>query len=95
MEQFPLGLFPLAKFESGEIEVEPGDILALMTDGLPEATNAADEEFGFDRIGEILARNAEGPLGTLAEKLFAEVRRHGAQTDDETLLLVGVRQERA
>jgi Stage II sporulation protein E (SpoIIE) len=95
MEQFPLGLFPRAKFESGEIEVAPGDILALMTDGLPEATNAADEEFGFDRIGEIVAQNAEGSLGILAEKLFAEVRRHGAQSDDETLLLVGVRQEYA
>jgi serine phosphatase RsbU (regulator of sigma subunit) len=69
--------------------------LALMTDGLPEATNAEDKEFGFDRIGEIVARNAEGPLAALAEKLFAEVRRHGAQTDDETLLLVGVRKERA
>ncbi|HEY6346165.1 MAG TPA: PP2C family protein-serine/threonine phosphatase [Bryobacteraceae bacterium] len=95
MEQFPLGLFPHAKFESGEIGIEPGDILALMTDGLPETTNDADEEFGFDRIGEIVARNAQGSLGTLADKLFAEVRRHGAQTDDETLLLVGVRQERA
>jgi hypothetical protein len=93
MEQFPLGLFPHAKFESGEIEVAPGDILALMTDGLPEASNAADEEFGFDRISEIVARNAEGSLETLADKLSAEVRRHGAQTDDETLLLVGVRQE--
>jgi Stage II sporulation protein E (SpoIIE) len=93
MEQFPLGLFPHAKFESGEIAIESGDILALMTDGLPEATNATDEEFGFDRIGEIVARNAEGSLGILAEKLFAEVRRHGAQTDDETLLLVRVRRE--
>jgi phosphoserine phosphatase RsbU/P len=90
-----LGLFANAKFESGEIEIEPGDILALMTDGLPEATNAGDEEFGFDRIGEIVARNAEGPLVALAEKLFAEVRRHGAQTDDETLLLVRICREGA
>jgi Stage II sporulation protein E (SpoIIE) len=95
MEQFPLALFANAKFESGEIEVEHGDILALMTDGLPEAANAADEEFGFDRIGEIVARNAQGSLETLADRLFAEVRRHGAQTDDETLLVVGIRQGRA
>jgi hypothetical protein len=90
MEQFPLGLFANAKFESGEIEIEPGDILALMTDGLPETTNAADEEFGFDRIGEIVVRNAEGSLAALADKLFTEIRRYGAQTDDETLLLVRV-----
>lgn len=90
MEQFPLGLFAAAKFESAEIDVEPGDILALMTDGFPEATNTADEEFGFDRIGEIMAQNAQGSLTALTDRLFTEIRRHGAQTDDETLLLVGV-----
>ncbi|HEX5227029.1 MAG TPA: PP2C family protein-serine/threonine phosphatase [Bryobacteraceae bacterium] len=90
MEQFPLGLFATAKFQSAEIDVEPGDILALMTDGLPETTNEADEEFGFDRIGDIVAQNAQDSLAALADRLFTEIRRHGVQTDDETLLLVRV-----
>jgi serine phosphatase RsbU (regulator of sigma subunit) len=88
MEQFPLGLFANAAFQSGLVIVEPGDILALLTDGLPEVTDANDEEFGLERIGEIMARNAEGSLADLAETLFAAVRRYGRQTDDETLVLV-------
>ena len=52
MEQFPLGLFANATFVSGMVEVEPGDILALLTDGLPEVEDANDEQFGMERIGE-------------------------------------------
>jgi serine phosphatase RsbU (regulator of sigma subunit) len=88
MEQFPLGLFARATFQSYVIKVEPGDILALLTDGLPEVENANGEQFGLERIGELVARNASGPLADLTEKLFAAVRRYGSRTDDETLVLV-------
>jgi hypothetical protein len=88
MEQFPLGLFANATFQSGLVAVEPGDILTLLTDGLPEVTDANDEQFGLERISEIMARNAEGSLADLTETLFAAVRRYGRQTDDETLVLV-------
>ena len=88
MEQFPLGLFANATFASGTVEVEPGDILALLTDGLPEVEDANHEQFGLERIGKIVARNADGPLADLTEKLFAAARQFGRQTDDETLVLV-------
>ncbi len=82
MEQFPLGLFANAAFESGVVEIGPGDILVLMTDGLPEVADANDEQFGMERIAEIVARNASGPLEDLTTKLFTAVRRHGPQSDD-------------
>jgi len=88
MEQFPLGLFADATFRSGSVEVDPGDILVLLTDGLPEVTNVNDEQFGMERIEKIVAQNARGSLGDLMETLFAAVRAHGPQTDDETLVLV-------
>ena len=88
MEQFPLGLFANATFRSGSVEVDPGDILVLLTDGLPEVTDVNDEQFGMKRIEEIVARNARSSLADLMDTLFAEVRAHGPQTDDETLVLV-------
>jgi serine phosphatase RsbU (regulator of sigma subunit) len=88
MEQFPLGLFADAKFESRMARLEPGDILALLTDGLPEVADAKDEQFGLERIGGILAEYAEHPLDELIERLFEAARRHGRQNDDETLILV-------
>ena len=88
MDQFPLGLFAHATFKSGLVNVERGDILVLLTDGLPEVENANGEQFGLHRIGELVAGNATGPLADLTEKLFATVRGHGVRTDDETLVLV-------
>jgi serine phosphatase RsbU (regulator of sigma subunit) len=88
MAQFPLGLFANATFQSGLVAVEPGDTLALLTDGLPEVTDASDEQFGLERIGQIMARAAEGSLADLTETIFATARRYGRQTDDETLVLV-------
>ncbi len=88
MEQFPPGLFGNATFQSGVVEIEPGDILALSTDGLPETTDANDEQFGVDRMGEIIAKKPAAPLSEITESVFEAVRRHGQQTDDETLVLV-------
>ena len=88
MEQFPLGLFAKGAFQSGGLRMEPGDILALMTDGIPETVDGRDEQFGLDRIGEILAREPAGPLADLAGTVFAAARRHGPQADDETLVLI-------
>lgn len=88
MEQFPLGLFAEATFQSCLVKVEPGDILALLTDGLPEVEDVNGEQFGLERIGELVARNASSSLADLTEKLFAAVRQYGSRTDDETLVLV-------
>lgn len=88
MEQFPLGLFRNTTFASGVVEMEPGDILALSTDGLPETTDAHDEQFGLDRMGEIIASKPAAPLSEITESVFEAVRQHGLQTDDETLVLV-------
>jgi serine phosphatase RsbU (regulator of sigma subunit) len=65
MEQFPLGLFANATFQSGLVEIDPGDILLLLTDGLPEVTDVNDEQFGMERIEKIVAQNARGRSQTL------------------------------
>jgi serine phosphatase RsbU (regulator of sigma subunit) len=88
IEQLPLGLFSNATFQSGVVEIEPGDILVLLTDGLPETANANDEQFGLDRMGQIIASEPAAPLAQITESVFEAVRRHGLQTDDETLVLV-------
>jgi len=91
MQQFPLGLFSQATFASGVVEVEPGDILTLLTDGLLEVINAAEQEFGQARIHDILLQNAGRSLPDLTERIFTAVAQHGAQQDDQTLVLVRAR----
>jgi len=86
--QFPLGLFEDAGYMSRRVRYEAGDVFALVTDGVVEATDEHEAQFGFERLEQILCDSAERPLSEIFEAALAAVTRHGIQQDDQTLLLV-------
>lgn len=88
MEQFPLGLFPAASYSSGHATYGAKDLFAIFTDGLVETTDAWEEEFGLQRMGNVLLQFAGRPLTEIYDAAPDAVRRHGRQADDRTLLLV-------
>ena len=57
-----LGILPGTSYSQGEVRFEPGDLLFLFSDGLVEATNDSDEEFGEDRLLQLLEENADKPI---------------------------------
>jgi serine phosphatase RsbU (regulator of sigma subunit) len=85
-----LGIMPHFRFESGEATIEPGDLLALYTDGVTEGQNAAGELWGDDRLIEALRRLAARPAAEAAEALVREVRAFEGEAgaaDDVTVLM--------
>jgi sigma-B regulation protein RsbU (phosphoserine phosphatase) len=71
----PLGLYEGDHYRSTVIELQAGDELLIVTDGVTEAMNAADELFGEPRVGEFMAACAgDGMLG----RLVAQVRQFEA-----------------
>ena len=90
MEQFPLGLIPGGRYTSRRVSYSPQDLFLMMTDGISEVPNASDEEFGLGRLELLLRNNARQPLPQLWELIMGEVKRHGVQQDDQTLLLLRV-----
>jgi serine phosphatase RsbU (regulator of sigma subunit) len=48
------------------------------------------EEFGLDRLEELLVQNAAQPLPQMWELIMGDVKQHGVQQDDQTLLLLRV-----
>lgn len=84
----PLGILPSADFESSEIQAEPGDVFALYTDGLLEPANAAGEEFGLKRLQAELRKHGTESLDAIYRSLQESVACHGAQFDDQSLLLI-------
>jgi serine phosphatase RsbU (regulator of sigma subunit) len=87
----PLGLLPSHPGEPRDRELLPGDVLAFYSDGLVEAFNANDQDFGIQRLGRIIARRAEQPAATIVEEVFAAVRRFTGDHpwhDDATLVVV-------
>ena len=49
-----LGILPVANYAEYRAKLEPGDVLAIYSDGVTEATNAKEEEFGDERFAELL-----------------------------------------
>ena len=90
MEQFPLGLMPGGRYSSQRVTYSPRDLFLMMTDGISEVPDAKDDEFGLDRLEQLLRDNAGQPLPQLWELIMGEVKRHGVQQDDQTLLLLRV-----
>jgi serine phosphatase RsbU (regulator of sigma subunit) len=87
-EQFPLGLLPVSGFTGEAIEVGPGDLLVVATDGVLEVCDRSEEEFGIERVEGAIAANAHAPLPQLATTILASARAFGKQTDDQTLLMI-------
>jgi sigma-B regulation protein RsbU (phosphoserine phosphatase) len=86
--QLALGMFDEATFTSRTVESRPGDLFAILTDGLVEVFDAQNRELGFDWAKAVIGESATAPLATIADRLISGARRHGTQLDDQTLLLI-------
>jgi serine phosphatase RsbU (regulator of sigma subunit) len=69
--------------------MHPGDVLALYTDGVTEAFNSDEEDFGEARLVDALQRHREEPAPSIVASIVEEVRRFGTaeQHDDITLIV--------
>ena len=89
----PLGLLPGGGYGAKEISLTDGDSLFFYTDGLVETVNAADEEFGTDRLEKLLleyrARGVEGFLIEV-ENFAREYRGTVEAADDASMVLVRI-----
>jgi sigma-B regulation protein RsbU (phosphoserine phosphatase) len=89
-----LGLFPEAVYSSAEIQVRPGERCLLYTDGILEAANAAQEQFGTSRCKEFLETHREIPPARFADIFLDSVAAFSgygsarAQEDDITLVVL-------
>lgn len=90
MEQFPLGLLPGTAYASNRLKCGPGDLFAVMSDGLTETEDANAEEFGLTRVEGLLVQHASRPLPEIFESVMAAVAQYGKQQDDRTLLLARI-----
>ena len=76
---------------SVEVEVPPGDVLVLYTDGISESRNVLGEDYGTTRIVETVRARSEGTAKEIIAAIFSAVREFTASADpldDRTLLVV-------
>lgn len=87
----PLGLFPGNPYGSGSLTLFPGDLLVLYTDGVTEAANPDDEEFGLERLVAHARRAADRPLGRIEQEIGEGLAAFASGVpfaDDRTIVLL-------
>jgi sigma-B regulation protein RsbU (phosphoserine phosphatase) len=87
----PLGLLPGARYVRKETTMETGDALLVYTDGITEALNPEDEEFGETRLVEAATRHAHLPPREMAAGLEKELDAFARGVpfhDDRTVVIV-------
>src|SRR4029077_1894707 len=85
------GLLPNVKYEQQDVLLRTGDLLAVFSDGIPEAEDAAAQEFGEARLAELLVTQIDKPLDNIITAVTGTVEKwiHDPEgRDDLTLLLL-------
>ena len=89
-----VGMFPEMGYEEATVELYPGDVLLAFTDGVPEAHNPENEEFGEERLQQLLREIAHLPADEIGARVSAEMKdwiRDAEQYDDLTFIVMKVR----
>jgi phosphoserine phosphatase RsbU/P len=93
-EGIPLGLLEHTEYQEITLQLKKGDLLAFSSDGLGEAMNPEQQEFGTRHLANLLRENAKRPLREIVDLMFKEIARFEEgrpQRDDQTLVLARVR----
>jgi sigma-B regulation protein RsbU (phosphoserine phosphatase) len=92
-----LGLLTNAVYRQGAAVVTDGALLVLYSDGVVEATNASDEQFGEDRLRGVLSQSAGKPSTEIRDEILKQVQLFmgKVRAQDDLTLVVARLQSRA
>jgi sigma-B regulation protein RsbU (phosphoserine phosphatase) len=87
----PLGMFPDTRYHEYYLELEPGDVLVMYTDGATEAQSPSGEEFGRERLAQAVKEIYERPAREMIAGLQMKVLEwtgHAGANDDVTFFII-------
>jgi sigma-B regulation protein RsbU (phosphoserine phosphatase) len=86
-----LGIMPGYSYNTGSISLKKGDFILTYTDGVNEAINPGEEEFGEERLYELVKSHTKQPVKQIVENVWQAIDKFAAgypQADDVTMLAV-------
>jgi sigma-B regulation protein RsbU (phosphoserine phosphatase) len=86
-----LGPNPTARYERGFLRMKPGDAIVMYTDGITEAFDPSEREYGLARLKTLVRRHAGRPAVDVVKAIFDDLRkfaRGAPQADDRTVVVV-------
>jgi serine phosphatase RsbU (regulator of sigma subunit) len=91
----PLGTFEELEWDTRTLEFQRGDVMVLYTDGLVEARNADRDQFGVQRLEEVVKAHTGRGAQAILDALLAAVQRFAGEDEpqfDDITLVVAARQ---
>lgn len=92
-QDIPIGVLDVYNYSSQQMNLSPGDIFVVASDGFPEARDPSEEMFGYERMRNSLSRSRESSAKEIAEQLFSDVNSFSGshpQDDDRTIIVMKV-----
>jgi len=91
VEGVPLGLLDNREYEEATFQAQPGDLIVLYSDGIPDHLNAAGTEYGRGRLAQIVRSHCHKPPGELIGAIFKDLDRWSKVAfDDQTVFVMKV-----
>jgi sigma-B regulation protein RsbU (phosphoserine phosphatase) len=90
----PLGLFDDADYDEFTFRAKSGDMFVFFSDGILDASNKAEELFGRERVGQIVAANPSASAEEIVQSIFKAVAEHASGEeafDDQTVVAIRVK----
>jgi sigma-B regulation protein RsbU (phosphoserine phosphatase) len=87
----PLGIRPNADYREGHTQLQPSDVLVIYSDGVSEAQSPQGEEFGTERLYQVVSRNLDASAAGIRDRIEAALTKWAQGTpaaDDITLVIV-------
>ncbi len=86
-----IGAFDFSDWQLDETKFDPGDVLFVFTDGVSEANDSRDNQYGEERIKDMIIKNRTDQPDAIARKLFDDIMvfvEDEPRADDITMLIV-------
>ncbi len=87
----PLGIMPFAQYEVAQAQLNSGDVLVIYSDGVSEANNLNEDEFGMERLEKVIRENVKASASGVRDKVESALSSFtgtAAPNDDITLVIV-------
>ena len=86
-----LGVIDDFPYKEDSVTFQPGDVMVIYSDGVPDATNVNDDDYGMDNLIALVQEHKNEPAVILVEKIVEAVNAHAGeapQMDDVTIVVV-------
>jgi len=83
-----LGPTPDATYTRGYVQLEPGDLLCMYTDGIIEAHDRRDQEFSTDRLVKLVRANRTRSAQEIGQEVLARVAKWGRDDEDDRTVVI-------